>query len=95
MVNLGSMTTDVKEISQATKIKDLYFDLLKSSKTEIMLIFPTNKAFERQERMGTIGLVKQVAREKNLRVRVLVHVENSENSSGIRLRTNLKDTHWP
>jgi two-component system sensor histidine kinase VicK len=80
MVNESSETTDVKEISQAGKIKDLYFDLLKSSKKEIMLIFPTNKAFERQEGIGIIGLVKQVAREKNLRVRVLVHVENLENS---------------
>jgi hypothetical protein len=70
----------VKEITQTTKIKDLYFDLLKSSKIEIMLIFPTNKAFERQERIGIIGLVKQVAREKDLRVRVLVPVENLENS---------------
>ena len=79
-MNESSGTTDVKEISQAVKIKDLYFDLLKSSKKEIMLIFPTNKAFERQERIGIIDLVKQVAREKNLRVRVLVHVENLENS---------------
>jgi signal transduction histidine kinase/CheY-like chemotaxis protein len=73
---------DVKEITQTTKIKDLYFDLLKSSKIEIMLIFPTNKAFERQERIGIIGLAKQVAREKNLkvRVRVLVPVKNLENS---------------
>ena len=80
MVNESSETTDVKQISQAAKIKDLYFDLLKSSKKEIMLIIPTNKAFERQERIGIIGLVKQVAREKNLRVRVLVHVENLESS---------------
>jgi len=79
-MNESSETTDVKEISQAGKIKDLYFDLLKSSKKEIMLIFPTNKAFERQEGIGIIGLVKQVAIEKNLRVRVLVHVENLENS---------------
>ncbi|MGH9927028.1 MAG: hypothetical protein ACRD5B_16795, partial [Nitrososphaeraceae archaeon] len=70
----------IKEISQAIKIKDLYFDLLKSSKEEIMLIFPTNKAFERQERIGVIGLVKQLAREKDLRVRVLMPVENLENS---------------
>ena len=70
----------IKEISQAIKIKDLYFDLLKSSKEEIMLIFPTNKAFERQERIGIIGLVKQVAREKEIRVRVLVPIENLENS---------------
>jgi two-component system sensor histidine kinase VicK len=68
----------VKEISQAPKIKDLYFDLLKTSKKEIMLIFPTNKAFERQKRTGIIGLVKQVARDKNLKVRMLVPVENLE-----------------
>ena len=49
-MNEGSETPDVKEISQTAKIKDLYFDLLKSSKKEIMLIIPTNKAFERQER---------------------------------------------
>ena len=70
----------VKEISQATKIKDLYSDLLKSSKKEIMLIIPTIKAFERQERIGIIGLVKQVARENNLKVRMLVPVENLENN---------------
>ena len=70
----------VKEISQATKIKDLYFDLLKSSKKEIMLIFPSNKAFGRQERIGIIGLIKQVAREKNSKVRMLVPVENLETS---------------
>jgi two-component system, OmpR family, sensor histidine kinase VicK len=70
----------VKEISQATKIKDLYFDLLKSSKKEIMLIFPSNKAFGRQERIGIIGLINQVVREKNLKVRMLVSVENLETS---------------
>jgi signal transduction histidine kinase/CheY-like chemotaxis protein len=72
----------VKEITQTTKIKDLYFDLLKSSKIEIMLIFPTNKAFERQRRIRIIGLAKQVAREKNfkVRVRVLVPVKNLVNS---------------
>jgi signal transduction histidine kinase len=68
----------IKEISQAAKIKDLYLELLKSSKNEIMMIFPTNRAFDRQERIGIIGLVKQVARGKSLRVRVLVAIENSE-----------------
>ena len=68
----------IKEIRQAAKIKGLYFELLKSSKNEIMLIFPTNRAFERQERIGIISLLKQVARDKSLRVRVLVPVENLE-----------------
>jgi hypothetical protein len=39
----------VKEISQAAKIGGLYFELIKSSKNEMMLVFPTNRAFERQE----------------------------------------------
>ena len=45
-----------------------------------MLIFPSNKAFGRQERIGIIGLIKQVVREKNLKVRMLVPVENLETS---------------
>ena len=45
-----------------------------------MLIFPSNKAFERQERIGIIGLINQVVREKNLKVRMLVSVENLETS---------------
>jgi two-component system sensor histidine kinase VicK len=70
----------IKEIPQAAKIKGLYFELLKSSKNEIMLIFPTNRAFERQERIGIISLLKQVTSEKSLRVRMLVPVENLESS---------------
>ena len=54
----------VNEISQTTEIKDLYFNLLKSSKKEIMLIFPSNKAFGRHERIGIIGLIKRIVREK-------------------------------
>ena len=73
----------VKEIRQAAKIKGLYFELLRLSKNEIMLIFPTNRAFERQERIGIISLVKQVASEKSLRVRMLVPVENLDSSQEI------------
>jgi two-component system sensor histidine kinase VicK len=73
----------VKEIPQAAKIKGLYFELLRLSKNEIMLIFPTNRAFERQERIGIISLVKQVARDKSLKVRMLVPVENLDSSQEI------------
>ena len=48
-----------------------------------MLIFPTNRAFERQERIGIISLVKQVARDKSLKVRMLVPVENLDSSQEI------------
>jgi signal transduction histidine kinase/ActR/RegA family two-component response regulator len=47
-----------------------------------MLILPSNKAFERQVRIGIISILKQIAREKNsqVRVRVLVPVKNLKNS---------------
>jgi signal transduction histidine kinase/CheY-like chemotaxis protein len=73
----------IKEITQPAKIKGLYLELLKSSKNEIMMIFPTNRAFDRQERIGIIGLVKQVARGISLRVRVLVPAENLEISQEV------------
>ena len=52
-----------------------------------MLIFPSNKAFGRHERIGIIGLIKQVVREKNLNVRMLVSVENLETSQELVTRT--------
>jgi hypothetical protein len=83
----------VKEIPQACKIKGLYFELLRLSKNEIMLIFPTNRAFERQERIGIISLVKQVASEKSLRVRMLVPVENLDSSQEIVQPFPLKENY--
>jgi hypothetical protein len=59
-----------KVIAQKTKVKDHYFDLLKSSKKEIMLIYPSIY----QQPVEVIDLVKQVAKEKNVKVRVLVPV---------------------
>ena len=48
-----------------------------------MLIFSTNRAFERQERIGIISLVKQVARDKSQKVRMLVPVDNLDSSQEI------------
>ena len=39
-----------------------------------MLIYPSNKAFIHQQQVEIIDLVKQVAKEKNVKVRVLVPV---------------------
>ena len=50
-----------------------------------MLILPTSNAFKRHVRIGIFGLLRQVEREKNLRVRVrmLVPVENLKYSEEI------------
>jgi two-component system, OmpR family, sensor histidine kinase VicK len=47
-------------------------DLVKSASEEILWIFPTANALIRQEKIGAIQLAKEAARERNVRVRILV-----------------------
>ena len=46
-------------------------NIVKSASEEILLIFPTTSAFIRQEKIGVIQLVKQAAKERNIKVRLL------------------------
>ena len=50
---------------------DLFLNLIKSAKHEILLIIPTVNAFLREERIGAIELLKQAARERNVKVRIV------------------------
>jgi two-component system, OmpR family, sensor histidine kinase VicK len=68
---------DVIEVIQnAVRAKELYFDLIKSSNEEVMLIFPTTNAFIRQERMGILQLSKEAAKERKVKVRILMPAHN-------------------
>ena len=55
---LGS--TEVIQIPSRTK--ELFVDLVKSSKEEVLLLLPTTNAFLREQRLGIIQLLKEVAR---------------------------------
>jgi two-component system, OmpR family, sensor histidine kinase VicK len=69
---------DVIEVIQsAVRAKDLYLDLVKSSNEEVMLIFPTISAFIRQEKIGVIQLSQEAAKERNVKVRILMPGRNS------------------
>ena len=52
-------------------ILDLFTDMIKSVKTEILLMLPTINAFLREDRIGVIELLKKSATEKNVNVRII------------------------
>ena len=68
-VTLGS--TEV--ILGPSRIQELFIDLVKSAKQEILLILPTTNSFLREHKLGIIQLLKQVASisEYNVNVRIL------------------------
>ena len=68
---LGS--TEVIQIPSRTK--ELFLDLVKSSKEEVLLLLPTTNAFLREQRLGIIQLLKQAA-ECGVNVRILTPINN-------------------
>ena len=65
---------DIEVIPSSAKAQDKYLNIVKSASEEILLIFPTTSAFIRQEKIGVIQLVKQAAKERNIKVRILVPI---------------------
>src|ERR687897_100207 len=61
--------TDI--IQSPRKILEIFINLIKSAKSEILLMLPTINAFLREERIGVIELLKKSATENNVHVRIL------------------------
>ncbi|MFL6397796.1 MAG: sensor histidine kinase [Nitrososphaeraceae archaeon] len=76
------MASDVIEVIQnASRVKTLYFEVIKSAKEEVLVIFPTPNAFIRQEKLGVIQAIIEVSGKNNLKVRILMPAHNiSEHS---------------
>jgi two-component system, OmpR family, sensor histidine kinase VicK len=69
----GVDLADIEAIRSSARAQDLYLDIIRSAKEEILWIFPTFNAFIRQEKIGAIPLAK----EKNVKVRILVPFHKS------------------
>jgi two-component system, OmpR family, sensor histidine kinase VicK len=61
--------TEVIQNPQTTQ--ELFINMIKSAKQEILLLLPTVNAFLREERLGIIHLLKQAATEDGVNVRIL------------------------
>src|SRR6188472_1597847 len=72
--DLGS--TEVIQIPSRTK--ELFIDLVKSAKEEVLLLLPTTNAFLREERIGIIQLLREAAAaERRVNVRILTPINNN------------------
>jgi two-component system, OmpR family, sensor histidine kinase VicK len=58
-------------IQSPQKILELFINMIKSAKYEILLILPTINAFLREERIGSIELLRQSATKHNVNVRII------------------------
>lgn len=62
----------IETIENPAMVQELFFNTLKSAKSDIMIILPTVNAFFRHEKLGSLQLVQAAATERNVRVRMLM-----------------------
>jgi signal transduction histidine kinase len=76
-IEQGVDLADIEVIPSSARAQDLYRNIVKSAAEEILWIFPTANAFTRQDKMGAIPLAIQAAKERNVKVRILVPANRS------------------
>jgi two-component system sensor histidine kinase VicK len=73
----GTDFGDIEVISNASRVSELYLDLVKNALKEIMIMLPTSNAFLRQSMIGAIQLAKEAAGEKDVKIRILMPMHKS------------------
>ena len=58
-------------IQSPRKVLDMFLNMIKLAKREILLILPTTNAFLREERIGTLELLRKSVIEHNVNVRII------------------------
>ena len=64
-IEAGVDLADIEVIPSSARAQDIYLDIVKSVKEEILWIFPTTNAFIRQEKIGAIPLAMK-AQEREM-----------------------------
>jgi len=82
----------IETIEKPATVQQLYLDILKSATTDVMIILPTLNAFSRQEKTGAIRLAQEAAKERNVKVRILIPVTtiNGHQPSEKEMKDKLK-----
>jgi two-component system, OmpR family, sensor histidine kinase VicK len=61
----------IETIRQPKATQDRVFELIRSAKEEILVIFSTSNAFRRQEKAGAVDFLRRTAKSKDVKVRIL------------------------
>jgi signal transduction histidine kinase len=76
-IEVGAEWANVEVIPMSSKARDLYLNLVKKAEEEIIIMFPTTNAFIRQKNLGVIESLEEAARERNVKVRILMPLHKS------------------
>jgi signal transduction histidine kinase len=87
-IEAGVDLADIEVISRSSRAQETYEDIVKSASKEILWIFPTTNAFTRQDKMGAIPLAMQAAKERNVKVNILVPANKSVEAKVQQLKQN-------
>jgi two-component system sensor histidine kinase VicK len=77
----GAKREFVETVRDPYEIQKLGFDLIEKAEDEILILFSTANAFRRQEKAGTLELLKEAATLHGVKVRVLVPIGNDDNKN--------------
>ncbi|MFZ0511871.1 MAG: hypothetical protein WAM14_09715, partial [Candidatus Nitrosopolaris sp.] len=87
----GVDLADIEVIARSARSSLLYLELVKNAKEEILFIFPSSSAFIRQEKMGAIPLAIDAAKERAVKVRILVpYNEEVEDKLKLKVEEELR-----
>jgi two-component system, OmpR family, sensor histidine kinase VicK len=84
----GIESADVEVIPMSSTTKVLYLNLVKKAEKEIIIMFPTTNAFIRQKNIGVIQFSEEAARERNVKVRILMPSHKSTEDVVRQLKEN-------
>jgi two-component system, OmpR family, sensor histidine kinase VicK len=74
-IEQGISSEDIEIIHNAVEIQNKRYELVKSAKNEILIIFSTPNAFHRQERAGSMELLNESV-TRGVRVRILTPTDD-------------------
>jgi two-component system, OmpR family, sensor histidine kinase VicK len=68
----------VETIREPSEIQKIGFELIKKAEDEILVLFSTANAFRRQEKAGSLELLKEAAKLHGVKVRILVPIGDND-----------------
>jgi nitrogen-specific signal transduction histidine kinase len=76
--------SDIEVIQNPDRTEEIYWNIIKSARKEILLILPTINALIRQEKMGVIKSLAEAAKSRNVQVRILMPKVNLDHRQAIQ-----------
>src|SRR5712691_921563 len=76
----------METLRDADEVQNIGFDLVRSAKEDILILFSTPNSFRRQQKAGLIQLLSDVASQSGVKIRILTHI----NSRTIGILDSLK-----